>query len=175
MSDPEIVRRKFTLSQQLDQQLVTMANDHYTGNVSLCLRQAIQDHKASLAGESRLTLKRLRRDIQNVQAGFEDLHDVLELISERIDTNQSQTDAKQNTTRDNHRAVTGIREELATCQKPLRCEDLAERLDLKQPQVRRSLGRLIDLGYVTRSREEPNRYQLVTCVPEVNVDLENVP
>jgi len=44
------IRRKFTITESLDDVLTGMASQHYQGNVSLCIRAAIEDHRGTLAG-----------------------------------------------------------------------------------------------------------------------------
>ena len=52
--ESDFTRRKFTIPRRLDEDLVRVAEDHYQGNVSLCLRAAFEDHKQTLNGEGEI-------------------------------------------------------------------------------------------------------------------------
>lgn len=160
-SDHDFTRRKFTLTEQLDSDLERMAANHYQGNVSLCLRQAITDHRETLNGNGRLTLKQLVQTLQQVQDDVTD-------IERKIETQANQ--AQQQATCQSKPASAAVQKQqigpnarhilsiLAEAGSPLRVADINERADLKPVVVRQSLDYLIDQGYVFSTDNDPPRY-----------------
>jgi hypothetical protein len=164
-STNEIIRRKFTLAKQLDEDLERMAKTHYQGNVSLCLRQAITDHQETLNGTGRLTMKRLARDIVELKDQSEKLTQTVERLTNHIETeNRSSSEGKllnggptdTKVLKDASRVV----DALERTEESLRVADLREHVESRPASIRRALGYLRDHGHVVRTQEEPYRYRL---------------
>ncbi len=160
-SDHDFTRRKFTITDTLDDDLKRIADDHYQGNVSLCLRQAITDHRETLNGNGRLTLKQLLQALQQVQDDVADLSKEVEtLIDQRQSQAPCQSGSASATAQGQQIApdtgqILGI---LKNADRPLRVADINERANLRPIVVRQSLGDLIDQGQVFSTNDDPSRY-----------------
>lgn len=163
--EAEFVRRKFTITERLDAELEDMATQHYQGNVSLCLRQAIADHRQTLDGDGRLALKRLSKNVRQIEGDVEDLKQVTETIRECMgDPNRSTVSERTglsdpvSPTSTASRHVVRVIEDAEV---PLRAEDIIERVELPPSVVRRTLGYLIDRSLLSRTSDTPPRYQRI--------------
>lgn len=161
--ESEFVRRKFTITRELDDALVELANQHYQGNVSLCIRQSIIDHQKTHRGDGRLMIKRLSQTMEQIQDDVETLTDSVESLVEQFqpeDPGHSASGIHLSKAQNKMRSDTQcILEILTESSGPLRVEDMIERMDLKPITVRRALGRLIDFGYVFEVPGDIPRYQ----------------
>lgn len=157
-----ITRRKFTLTKRLDADLQQLAAQHYQGNVSLCLRAAVEDHK-TLNGEGRIALQRLEQEMGHLREAVAELDDDTTDIVARIEAVSSRG------TRDELLSVAD--EELSDAQQvldvfqetetSLRVNDVIERVDLPLRRVVHAVEKLIDIGAIV---EIPSgaRYQRIT-------------
>ena len=158
-----ITRRKFTLTKRLDADLQQLAAQHYQGNVSLCLRAAVEDHKNTLNGEGRIALQRLEQEMGHLREAVAELDDDTTDIVARIEAVSSRG------TRDELLSVAD--EELSDAQQvldvfqetetSLRVDDVIERVDLPLRRVVHAVEKLIDIGAIV---EIPSgaRYQRIT-------------
>ncbi|MFU1780568.1 hypothetical protein ACM16X_04210 [Haloarcula japonica] len=160
--DTEFVRRKFTITKELDTELEDMAAQHYQGNVSLCLRQAIADHRQTLDGDVRLLLKRLSKTVRQIQGDIEDLQQVTEAVHEYVgDPNRSATSVQAGLSKSGSSTSRQTIRVIEDAETPLRAEDIIERVELPPRVVRRTLGRLIDQSLLSRTSDAPPRYQRI--------------
>jgi len=162
--ESDFTRRKFSITKQLDKELEELADEHYQGNVSLCIRQSIMEHRKTLNGNGRLSIKRLSRTIAQVQDEIEQIAQSVEILADQIQSRNQHRDGlssfpfeKQGQKMD---CASHILNELAESDSALRVEDLIERAEVKPIEVRQSLGVLIDRGHVFESSSDPPRYQL---------------
>jgi hypothetical protein len=160
--DTTFVRRKFTLPESLDTVLVGFAEDHYQGNVSLCLRAAIEDHRATLNGKkNELILQQVTRqlnDFQEQQAEIQAIVTNLELNNDTptSDCDQIRLAIHQNMTDD----MQQVHLALIDATDPLRIADLSEELNIPSVCLEPILGRMVDHGYVTPYGTNPQRFSL---------------
>lgn len=160
----EFKRRKFTITEGLDDELGDLADDHYQGNVSLCLRQAIADHKATLNGEGRLTLKRLNQNVREVEELLVDIAQTVGSLSEEVDEfaqqNSSSASITPSAESEWEKTAQIVFSVLDEANGPLRFEDIVERGGLKPMAAMKGLGRLKDVGYVFQSSDNPPRFYI---------------
>ncbi|POG53807.1 hypothetical protein [Haloferax marisrubri] len=137
---PEIVRRKFTLTKSLDEQLVSAAAESYGGNVSLFLRQAISDHQKTLDGDGRLALQRLEREVGEVReqairisAESKRLNDSIKRLLYQL---EQQANGVESFPSLDARIVFDL---LVNSEDPLGVEDIIEELGMRPLRVRRAL------------------------------------
>lgn len=73
-------RRKFTIPEQLDERLVKLADQHYQGNVSLCIRAAIEDHRSTLneTGQDSLHIQRLMSQLESTKSRQAEIHELID-------------------------------------------------------------------------------------------------
>lgn len=161
----EFVRRKFTITTDLDSELEEMAAQHYQGNVSLCLRQAIVDHRETLNGNGQVTLKRLTRTVRQIQDDIEDLERATETVREYVQNRNRATPVMQAEPAESESvpsaAFSQVIQVIEDGETPLRAEDIIERVELPPGLVRRTLGRLLDRSYLSRTSDAPPRYQRI--------------
>lgn len=84
----EFVRRTFTITTELDEDLERLAAEHYQGNVSLCIRHAITDHRESLNRDRQVTLKRLSRSMRQIEDELDELAQAIEVMAENSPAQQ---------------------------------------------------------------------------------------
>lgn len=170
-TEATFVRRKFTNTEELDKELERMAVNNYQGNVSLCLRQAITDHRETLRGNGDLTLRRLVESVAHIEGQISDLEESIHALTEQ--TTPSNIDHPQEavvSVDDEPIVASSANQIVATLEEantPLRVADIIERVDMQPVDVRYMLGYLVDQGYVFTTREDTPRYQLATmgCNP----------
>jgi hypothetical protein len=158
------IRRKFTLTEELDAELERMAANNYQGNVSLCLRQAITDHRETLNGHGDLTIRRLTESVAHIEDQISDLEQVVDTAAQhpdRGDTRQSETKGSNIAGTDalssDARQVLAVLKQAET---PLRVADIIERVEMQPVDVRQVLGSLIDQGHVFVKPGDTPRYYL---------------
>lgn len=162
-SDSTFVRRKFTITETLDNVLTELAAQNYQGNVSLCLRAAIEDHRATIegTGTEQLAAQKLVRHLERVEEQQEEIKAEIKAMLDRLE------DQNQAESRHHHVSCSGMTEDmhciydtLNSTDNELRIDDLAERLDLPASRLQPALGSLVDLGLVVNVGETTSRFQL---------------
>ncbi|WP_434531172.1 hypothetical protein ACODNH_07070 [Haloarcula sp. NS06] len=159
--DPTFIRRKFTITEVLDLTLQQMAARHYQGNVSLCLRAAIESHRQILEGEGQFALQQVQRKLENVE------HTVQEMQSKLDEIPVETAEEKQNV--DSQPILCGIQltdemssivEILENAHCPLRLGDILEQTELTPAHLQPNLSRLVDRGLVVITRDGRQRFGL---------------
>lgn len=164
-SDATFVRRKFTITESLDSVLIEMAAQNYQGNVSLCIRAAIEDHRSTLdrTGSNSLTTQRLEMKLEGIKQQQKIISSTLGSIQDQL---EEQDHVEQETGRDqrNGGGMTDdmqlIYDEVEASDSGLRVDDLGERLDMPLSRLQLALGSLVDLGHVVDIGEKSHRFQL---------------
>jgi hypothetical protein len=158
-----ITRRKFTLTERLDADLQQLAAQHYQGNVSLCLRAAVEDHTNTLNGDGRIALQRLKREMGHLREAVAELDDDttdivagIEAVNSR-GTRDESLSVVDNRVSDTQQLIDTFRE----AKTPLRVEDIVEQVDLPLRRVIYATERLVDLGAIVETSSDA-RYQLIT-------------
>lgn len=77
-SSPEIIRRKFSLTKRHDDIIDELADKHYGGNRSQCVRSALEDHARTLDGVGEPLLRQIADDVSEVKERFSSLQENLE-------------------------------------------------------------------------------------------------
>lgn len=162
-SDSTFVRRKFTITETLDDVLTKLAAQNYQGNVSLCLRAAIEDHKATLqgTGAEQLATQRLAVKLENIEEQQEVIRAKLESLQGQAET-RDQAEHGRCLGRSS-RLTDGMHSiymEMKTADNALRIDDLIERLDMPPSRLQPALGSLVDLGLVVEIGENTQRFRL---------------
>jgi hypothetical protein len=164
-NDSTFVRRKFTITEKLDDVLTEMAAQNYQGNVSLCLRAAIEDHRATLEGTGTDSLA-----VQRLVVKLETIMEQQESVQSTVESLQDQTEKRQEP--DSKRVpcsgeTSGMTDEMSSiydaiksAEGGLRMDDLVERLDIPASQLQLALGSLVDLGFVVNNGANTHRFQL---------------
>jgi hypothetical protein len=153
-------RRKFTNTEALENVLTSLAEQHYQGNVSLCLRAAIEDHRTTLTQNTdEIVIEQLSRQVDSIRGQQEEINAALTTIEEQL-SDSAQTEnvpSAVDTT-----AMTGIMEtvyaEFEQTEQGLRMQDIVNRTGYQTSRLQPALGALIDLGYVVASTENPPRF-----------------
>ncbi|MDH5020366.1 hypothetical protein [Halobacterium rubrum] len=156
---PEFVWRKFTITETLDAVLQEMAASHYQGNVSLCLRAAIESHQAMLRGEGQLAAQQVVRRLDAIDDRQARLTSQLEDFA----TDDSGVDYGGTISAagvELSGEIAEIYTVLAAQSGALRIDDLVEKLDVELEELHAGLTRLVDLGIVTATGDTPSRYCL---------------
>ena len=159
----DFTRRKFTITNELDDVLTTLANQHYQGNVSLCLRAAIENHRETVEGNSgeSLAMKRLGAQLKDLNSRQEEL---LEAIQELSDTaseqRHSDPDQTPGYTSEIPESTGRVYAVLADAEESLRFSDITDLVDAPALEVQSALGTLIDYGSVTSEDTNPRRFLL---------------
>lgn len=162
MTDSSFVRRRFTITEALNEVLDQLAKHHYQGNVSLCLRAAIEEHRTTLQGTDSVQpeIEQLAMQIQRMAENQGDLREVIETIPDKINTT-SRNEGKQMA---GPPGVAGdsrvVYEALRASDSGLRFDDLQEKLDLPASRVQPALGALLNSAHVVRSAENRHRFVL---------------
>jgi len=156
-----ITRRKFTITESLDEVLVEMADQNYHGNVSLCLRTAIEDHRGTLNGtDTAILIRQIANRIDNLQSNQQDIADELDQLQETLEheTNRmfGQVSKSRGKTEDMQRIISLLR----TTENGLRFEDIGNQLGLPDRRIHTALGVLLDHGDVVTVNQTPTRFYL---------------
>jgi hypothetical protein len=160
---PSFTRRKFTITETLDDVLVELADQHYQGNVSLCLRAAIEDHRGTLRGGERESLiaNRLSAQLESLASRQNELATAIESESSpqigegRLCDGDRLAEASEMTD-----PMYRVYEVLAEEGESLRFSDVTERVEASTADVQRALGLLLDRGIVTSSEGNQRRFSL---------------
>ncbi len=173
-SETTFVRRKFTITEELDTELEQMADNNYQGNVSLCIRQSISDHRETLNGNGDLTIRRLADSITRIETQIVDLTESVNSVNEQTcssgrslsATEGIDIESGETTGLDTNPVVTVLK----NANTPLRIEDIIEQVEMKPVDVRQMLGYLIDHGHVFTTSGNPPRYHLANMGSSPNSD-----
>lgn len=159
-TDASFKRRKFTITEQLDEVLVDLAEQNYQGNVSLCLRAAIEDHRETLNGtNSGLVAQQLLQRVGELSSRQEQIITTVQSLENSLDeipTEVSSSSSQPGQSDEKSRVLS----ELEATEAPLRIEDLTEQLDLPTRRILPTLETLIDQGMITPIDASPTRFQL---------------
>jgi hypothetical protein len=174
-TEATFVRRKFTITEELDSELERMANNNYQGNVSLCLRQAITDHRETLNGNGTLAIRRLTESVAHIEDQVGDLTKLVNKVTEQSHSSGSRLSTKDNTAlRRNKETVESNAEQVITvlegAETPLRVADIIERVEMQPIDVRQVMGHLVDRGYVFTTLGDKPRYYLAQIDPSSTED-----
>lgn len=161
-TDSTFVRRKFTITETLDAVLTELAAQNYQGNVSLCLRAAIEDHRATLdgTGAEQIATQRLAVKLENIEEQQEVIRAEIESIQDQTGTRNQDESGRRHS--DSGRMTANmhcIYDEVKTSDSGLRMDDLVERLDISPSRIQPALGSLVDLGLVVDIGENTHRFQ----------------
>lgn len=168
-----ITRRKFTLSERLDADLQQLAARHYQGNVSLCLRAAVKDHKSTLNGEGRIALQRLEREMSHLREIAAELTDDVAAMAVELDERDGGGhDAPTSVADKPFDDAQRVLDELHTATTPLRGGDLTEHLELSPRRITHALEQLIDIGLIVESPDRA-RYQPIMMQPITRTDRDD--
>jgi DNA-binding MarR family transcriptional regulator len=188
MTDDEEIRtkrRNISLTPSDDRRLERIADQHYQGNVSQCIRVAVNEHAEILDGGGDAAIRRIERDLRRLNEQVSDLGDRLSAIESRVESDEEL---------DQFRAISGVSYQMARVyrallrevesspqlsqsrerrggshgEQGLRAEDLIERLELSPYDVLDALGELVDTGLVCERPDGETRYvpSLVQSQPE---------
>ncbi|MUV85533.1 hypothetical protein GJ631_02785 [Natronomonas sp. CBA1123] len=156
---PVFIRRKFTIPEPQDAVLVNLADRHYQGNVSLCLRAAIEDHRESLNGQGKLATQRLAGQVDSIRIQQEEILDeITEIRGEILEVPQDEIASSKRLGMSDE--MWRLYSRMNEAKRPLRVDDLIEQLELPLSRVQPALGQLIDQAYVVEIEEGSHRYGL---------------
>lgn len=165
-TEATFIRRKFTITEELDAELERMADNNYQGNVSLCLRQAITDHRETLHGNGDLTVRRLAESVAHIEDQVSDLtRSVNKSANQTCSTERGSSDIegvslyRDDAVSPREAQILAVLEETKT---PLRVADIVERVEMQPIDVRRILGDFIDQGHVFATTDDTPRYHLAS-------------
>ena len=156
---PEFVRRKFTITETLDAVLQEMAGGHYQGNVSLCLRAAIESHQEALRGEGQFAAHQVARRLDAIDERQARLASSLEdfaAVSQGSDEGDTISAAGIELSGETAEIYTVLEDQ----PRALRMDDLVEELDVELEELQAGVTELVNLGIVTRADDATNRYCL---------------
>lgn len=155
------MRRKFTITEVLDQTLEEMAARHYQGNVSLCLRAAIESHRESLEGDGEFAAHQIKRQLDELEQRVQELQSGLDEIP--VDaTADDDTGASQSVLWgiEMSAGMLTIVQVLDEASSPLRIQDIAEQTELSPQRLQADLSKLVDYGLVIETSDQQQRFSL---------------
>lgn len=157
--EKEFIRRKFTITESLDDVLTRLAEQHYQGNVSLCLRAAIEDHRETLSGEGSVAMQRVLQQLDQLERETASLYPEIEESGESVSRGEESEheNAAQDSLNNPQQAVVSAVKE---AEQGLTADDLVEQVDIHPRTALRTLATLLDNGYVHRERGQEERYRL---------------
>jgi predicted transcriptional regulator len=163
-NQPEFTRRKFTNTESLDEVLTDIAEQHYQGNISLCLRAAIEDHRTTVNGtKDTIVVEQLSRQIASLQTKQEEAASLLKTLEEQVESNEAdENHPLQSKTASMSDAAQKVYYELYEEDSALRIEDIAERTGQTTSEIQPALGHLIDRGYVVIKPGKSQRFRLAS-------------
>jgi hypothetical protein len=138
-----------------------MATRHYQGNVSLCLRAAIESHRESLQGEGEFAAHQIKRQIDGLEQRVQELQAGLDEIPVES-TNDADTEESQSVLGSIEMTI-GMQAIIQTfdeASSPLRLEDLLEKTELPPQELQAELSQLIDWGLIIETVDERQRFAL---------------
>ncbi|WP_336328330.1 hypothetical protein [Halovenus sp. HT40] len=148
----KFIRRKFTITERLDEILVETAEQHYQGNVSLCIRAAIEDHRSSLDGTGdAIAVQQLAREIDKIRSQLEDIK------TSGDKSESSQSSRSEDAESEMSRIVNLIKQS----EQGLRLSDIDDQLDIPISKIQSGLGRLVDQGRLMIGPDSTERFYLV--------------
>ncbi|RQG92831.1 hypothetical protein EA462_00975 [Natrarchaeobius halalkaliphilus] len=163
--NPTFVRRKFTITKVLDQMLQEMATRHYQGNVSLCLRAAIESHRENLEGEGEFAAHQIKRQLDGLEQRVQKIQMNVDELP--IETAKNEKKGIAQSVQWGIKMADGmpaIVEVLDNASSPLRLEDLLEQTELSPPRLQADLSQLVDHGLVVETTDEQQRFGLAGWV-----------
>jgi len=160
--DIEFTRRKFTIPERLDTVLIKLADQHYQGNVSLCIRAAIEDHRSTLEGNSQesLAIQRLGTRLDDITSRQSELQRAVEDLSEHTDSTDHTTERFFEHTGSLSESEHRVYHALKKGDDGLRFSDLTDRVDLPPSPIQTALGALVDHGRVIAHGTNTTRFYL---------------
>jgi hypothetical protein len=159
---PEFIRRKFTLPETLDTLLQELATQHYAGNVSLCIRAAIEAHQEMLDNNESLTLHRIENQIDSIHTDIQSLLDVPNTPASRLNSDQRSNQFSALGLSQEQSAVTSrVYTEFKTKETALRVADLIDRVEHPPESIVRACEQLLDSGCLIET-DQPRRYRRPT-------------
>lgn len=143
---PAFTRRRFSLPDPKDDVLVSLAERHYQGNVSLFLRAAIEDHRDTLegTGQGERSLHEIRSAITDFSDAQQDLRKMVEAIDERSQGTESQPNLTCLQTRHLPTPHQQVFEACRDGEQGCRFQDIVDQTGLPAKQVKTALEALID-------------------------------
>ncbi|GAB7092552.1 hypothetical protein JCM18237_28230 [Halorubrum luteum] len=154
----DFTRRKFTIPRRLDEELVRVAEDHYQGNVSLCIRAAFEDHKQTLNGEGEIAFGRLLSHVDEMAKRQSEILNRIESLEDDVGGQGTPNPSSEGPF---DPRVEQVYRELEQSDGGLRIDDLRERLDLNLPAIQSALGKLVDHGLSTDRATDSERFWAV--------------
>lgn len=148
--DIEFTRRKFTIPERLDAVLIELADQHYQGNVSLCIRAAIEDHRSTLEGNSQnsLAIQRLGTQLDDITSHQAELQRAVEDLSDQTDPGDQVLERSSEPAKELTESEHRVYDALTKADDGLRFEDITDRIDLPPSLIQTALGALADQGRV---------------------------
>lgn len=157
-SRTEFTTRRFTITHALDDALVALAQRHYQGNVSLCLRTAIESHRETLNGRGPFAAHKAAAQLEALQ---DQQHELLTTLTDQPDTTHPTSDSTGwGSGMMDDPTSHAILQTLDDAGHPLRLPDLLEAAELNPSTTHDSLAFLVDRGFVTKTQTQPPRYVL---------------
>lgn len=160
--ETEFKRRKFTLPKRLDKVLTDLAAQHYQGNVSLCIRASIEDHRTTLGGTTQepLAVQRLAAHLEDIASRQEQIQTSLETLTESVESKDTSCEPPHECPVEMTESMHTVYETLETANDGLRFNDITERVKLPASAVQPALGRLVDYGHVIAVGTTTTRFYL---------------
>ena len=159
-NEPQIIDRKFTLTEDIDEKIRTMAKQHYGGNNSQCVRSAVEDHKRTRNGMGERLLRRIEDDIADVRETVDQIEQSLD-DSARAENPTEKDRVEAAVENDNTMSSSSLTEEMLSVYRQIADEypdfqtvDEIVAGDLPADDVQRALVNLEDGGYVKSSKKD---------------------
>mgnify|MGYP006270608697 FL=1 len=159
-TEPSFIRRKFTITESLDDVLTGMAFQYYQGNVSLCIRAAIEDHRGTLAGDGEIAIQRLIPQVDSINSQQQMIIKLIEDLDSELEIIKEKTVATPDTDPEMSTHMQQICDELSKSERGLRLDDLVERLNIPASQVVSSMEDLLEQANIERTSDGKDRYCL---------------
>lgn len=157
--DETLTTKKFKLPEWLKRELTTYANQHYQGNASQLLREAIDDHIDTLEGDNEYTIKKIEIKISDLTEQVRELTEKIEseqnaTTLQRQQLQQVQQSDTETRESDNGSLQTKVYEIVSTAEPPLKLKEIQEQTEAEILQVQQSVTELVDRGLLTESKSD---------------------
>jgi hypothetical protein len=170
-TDASFTRRKFTITEPLDNELVQLAEAHYQGNVSLCIRAAIEDHQQSLRGEGEIATRQLTAQMSELVGQQQSTLETLDAIDDRLPTTEQPHPKRRGSAvseselSDLPTEAVQVLQVFTDAKDSLRIGDVVDRVELSIREVQTAAGLLVDYGYLVQTNTNTERYRAIGVSP----------
>ncbi|WP_146047450.1 helix-turn-helix domain-containing protein [Haloferax marisrubri] len=155
-SESEFVRTRVCLTNRHKEKLEECADEHHAGNLSMCMRSAIDDHARVLNGQHAINVDRVKQIANS-------LHEEVDELSSQLDDLNIQENTNEESDSEHHAPINDVHQALIEERDQARPSDLAETLDISRQSALLAAEKLVDRGVVARQPAQEPKYAIETA------------